>query len=91
MSGSLFAANADKEGRLVIPVEVQGSLINPSLTVASATIEKMLVKTIEYEKKKLVKKVEGKARQEFEKAVDGGKQKLEKDINEKIKGLFNRK
>ncbi|MBK9038578.1 MAG: hypothetical protein IPL83_05335 [Bdellovibrionales bacterium] len=90
-SGSLFAANADKEGRLVIPVEVQGSLINPGLTVASATIEKMLVKTIEYEKKKLVKKVEGKARQEFEKAVDEGKQKIEKDINEKIKGLFNRK
>lgn len=91
MSGSVMAANADKEGRLVIPVEVQGNLVNPSLTVASATIEKMLVKTLEYEKKKLVKKLESKAKQEFEKTVDEGKQKIEKDINEKIKGLFNRK
>lgn len=94
ISGSLLAANSDSQGRLVIPVEMRGNLLNPTLSVAKATIEKMLLRTLEYEKSKAVKELNKTVQKEIkkntEKMIDEGKQKVEQDINQRIKKLFQR-
>ncbi|MCB0361315.1 MAG: hypothetical protein KDD35_01250, partial [Bdellovibrionales bacterium] len=91
LSGSIYAANADAQGRLVIPLEIKGDLTHPNINIAKASIEKMLAKTIEYEKNKALKEVENKAQQEIKKSIESGKKKIEEGINKKIKDLFQRK
>ena len=91
VKGSVKEANSDEQGRLIIPVEIKGDLTNPSFGIATHIIEKMLAKTLAYEKRKAVKKVETKAKSEVKKVAEKEKKKLKQSIDKKIKGLFKRK
>jgi hypothetical protein len=68
VKGSVKAANSDKQGRLVVPVKVKGSVFSPDVQVLDSTLQKMAKKTAEYEAKKATKKLEKKAKKEIEKA-----------------------
>lgn len=91
VKGSVREANSDEQGRLVVPLELSGDLLNPSFGVATHIIEKMLAKTVAYEQKKTVAKVETKVKDEKDKIVAKEKKKAKESIDKKIKGLFNRK
>ncbi|MCB0367363.1 MAG: hypothetical protein H6624_03300 [Bdellovibrionaceae bacterium] len=91
VKGSVKDANSDELGRLIVPLEISGDLTSPSLSVAGPVIEKMLAKTLAFEKKKTVAQVESKVKDETKKAVATEKKKVKESIDKKIKGLFNRK
>lgn len=95
VSGSFFQANKDKDGRLVIPVLINGNLMSPSLSFLEEPLKAMLEKTVLFEKKKaetvaknqvaVVKKdVEDKVKVEAEKKA----KQLEKDIKKNFENLF---
>ncbi len=55
LGGSLLKANQDEKGRLVLPLEINGNLMDPKINFAEATIERMLHKTFQLEKDNLLK------------------------------------
>lgn len=71
IGGSFRQANSDKSGRLVVPVQISGSLTSPNLTIAESTLNEMTKKTIELESGKLKKNLQNKA-------VDAVKEELKK-------------
>jgi|GEM_PF-4971911 len=80
VQGAVREANSDALGRLVIPIRFRGNLKNPSVDIASETIQAMLAKTAKQEASKLK-----------DKAVSEGKKKLEdeakKAVGELLKGF----
>lgn len=80
--GAVAAANADESGRLVVPLQIRGNVLNPEFSFASTTLKSMAAKTIEKEAESL----KSRARTELEKAKD----KAGDDLKKKIKGLLGK-
>lgn len=79
LSGSIAKANADSQGRLVVPMQIKGSLLNPNFSITDSTIATMLTKTVEFEAKKLMKDLE-----------KGGGDKAKDEIKKRLKKAFGR-
>lgn len=95
MSGSLFLvdigsnssfiqANKDAQGRLEIPLQIQGSALKPEFKYAEGTISRMTQKTVQFEKTKLTQK----AKAQVNKEIDKQKEKLKDSVKDKLKDLF---
>lgn len=82
--GSVRAANSDAQGRLVVPLKIDGNLLDPDLSFAEATVETMLDKTVALEQKKLEKKVKAKVDEKIEEETE----KLKKSVGKKLKKLL---
>ncbi|MDX9730913.1 MAG: hypothetical protein RBT63_03995 [Bdellovibrionales bacterium] len=86
IGGSFRSANSDKQGRLVVPITVNGSLTSPNLSIAQKAIQEMTEKMVRYEASKATQKIRAdlqqRANQEIEKqkkgAVDTLKEELKK-------------
>ncbi len=83
VGGSIKAANSDSQGRLVLPFELNGNLMNPSVSFAEKTLEKLAENTA----KKELDNLKVRAQQQ-------GKKQLEKKFEELkkngLKGLFGK-
>lgn len=75
LGGAIAAANRDKTGRLAIPVQVRGSLLEPSFSFADATYKGLL---------------ENAAKAEGEKLKDKFKEDLQENLKKKMKNLFGK-
>jgi hypothetical protein len=73
VKGDFLKANQDRQGRLDLPLEIDGSLINPNIQFLASTVDQMVGKMLEYEKKQL-----------FQKAGD----QLQDEIKKRLKGIF---
>lgn len=76
IQGSVLAANSDNQGRLMVPVKIQGNAFSPDLNIADETIKTMISRTATQEGKKLKSKAEEKLKEELNKQKD----KILKDI-----------
>lgn len=56
VGGSVRSANSDPQGRLVVPLKIQGNLMKPEVSFANETVQQLLRKTAEQELKKGVQK-----------------------------------
>ena len=63
IGGSFRQANSDKMGRLVVPVHITGTLKEPGLAIAEATVREMTQKTVDLEARKLKTTIQEKAGQ----------------------------
>lgn len=86
VQGSVVQANSDKEGRLVVPVQIDGSVTDPKMNIADQTIKTMLAKTAEYEGARL----RGEAQKALKIEVEGAKKKLGDELNKGIKNLLGK-
>ena len=77
VGGSFLAANQDEKGRLVLPLEIDGSLLSPKVAFLGSTLDKMVRNTLEYEKKKAIKQ-----------ATESIQKKVEDEVTKKLKGIF---
>ncbi len=84
VQGSVRAANSDGQGRLVVPVEFEGFLMEPKLNIAEAAIKGMLTKTAEYEGRRL----KGEAKKALDGEVNKAKKKVQDELTKGIKGLI---
>lgn len=75
--GTVLAANSDKEGRLVVPLAVEGTITDPSPQILDVTVKTLLENTVKYEVKQQSKKAESKV-----------KETLEKEAKKLLDGLF---
>lgn len=82
IGGSFRQANSDKQGRLVVPIHISGSLKEPSVSIAQEAINEMMKKTIQLEANKLKGAVKANAGRAFEQkkkeAIDAVKEELKK-------------
>lgn len=82
IGGSFRAANSDRTGRLVVPIRITGSLKEPSIGIAEATVAEMAKKTVALETNKLKDNVKSQAGkvidQKKKEAVDAVKAELKK-------------
>jgi hypothetical protein len=81
VGGSFKAANSDALDRLVVPIKIHGSLKNPSVEIAEATIAAMIQKTIEYEANKTRQQIKG----QVQKAIEQKKNEAVDKIKEELK------
>lgn len=82
--GSLYEANKDTQGRLVIPLEIKGNALKPEMKVAQDILGKMIAKTADYEKNKAV----GAAKNQITNTIEKKRSELEKDLKKKVESLF---
>src|SRR5690606_28658607 len=75
--GTVLAANSDKEGRLVLPLAIEGTITDPSPQILDTTVKKLLENTVKYEVKQQTKKAESQI-----------KDTLEKEAKKLLEGLF---
>ncbi len=80
LSGPFYEANKDAEGRLEIPLQLQGVATKPEFKFAQESIAKMAAKTIEFEKKKVLQKVESQVEKQAKELAD--------DLKKKAQDLF---
>ncbi len=73
--GTFYEANKDDKGRINIPINIVGNIMNPELSFAGDTLKQMAAKVAEYEINKKRKGIEN---------------QLKKDFESKLKGLFNK-
>lgn len=82
IGGSFKEANADTQGRLIVPIKITGSLKQPSLEIAETAINAMVQKTINYEANKAKTRIKSEAQkvidQKKNEAVDKLKEELKK-------------
>ncbi len=79
VSGAIAEANTDASGRLAVPLQVRGSVMDPEFLFAEATLKKMLSNAAEQEAKRALSQ-----------AGDKVKEDLKKDVKKKLKGLFGK-
>lgn len=79
LSGAVAKANADNQGRLVVPMQLKGSLLSPNFSITDATIASMLTKTLEVEAKKALQDL----------GKDGG-EKLKQDLKKRLNKVFGK-
>lgn len=77
VGGSFLAANQDEKGRLVLPLQIEGSLLSPKVAFLGATLDKMARKTLEFEKNKAIQK-----------ATESVKKSVEDEVKKQLKGIF---
>ena len=88
VGGSIYTANSDMSGRLVVPIRIKGSLTDPKASFAQETITMMLKKTADLEIKKASAQAEAKARSEAQKELNKVQQRVQEELKKKgIKGL----
>ncbi|MGE3386927.1 MAG: hypothetical protein AB7K41_09385 [Bdellovibrionales bacterium] len=73
VNGAIAAANSDKQGRLVVPLQISGDVRRPEFALSKTTLKTMLTKTVENEAKELGEKL---------------KKDLGKDLKKKLKNIF---
>jgi hypothetical protein len=90
IGGAVAAANSDASGRLAVPLQIRGSVMDPEFLFAEATLKSMLAKAGEAEAKKALAKAEDKLKAEAAKQLGKNKDKLKDDVKKKLKGLFGK-
>jgi hypothetical protein len=86
VQGSVVQANSDKEGRLVVPIQFEGTVTEPKLNIADQTIKTMLAKTAEFEGKRL----RGQAQKALNIEVEGAKKKIGDELGKGLKKLLGK-
>lgn len=83
VGGSIKAANSDSKGRLVLPFELNGNLMSPSVSFAEKTLEKLAENTAKKELDNLKSRAQEQGKKELEK-------KFEELKKNGLKGLFGK-
>ena len=83
IGGSIKAANSDSQGRLVLPFELNGNLMSPSVSFAEKTLEKLAENTAKKELDNLKSRAQEQGKKELEKKFEELKKKG-------LKGLFGK-
>lgn len=79
VKGCILEGNADSQGRLAVPLAIQGNLMNPGTSVVGDIVSKLAGKALECEGKKVLEKAK----------QDGGKA-LEKELKKTLKNLLGK-
>ena len=87
VQGSFMEANADKQGRLLIPFHVAGDLLDPKMSFAEQTFQSMTQKTLDLEKKRLTSKATDATKQELEKQKNDLKEKAKDQLKKAVPTL----
>lgn len=87
-SGSFFEANKDAKGRVEFPLKIKGSALKPEFSMVQETLQKMLMKTAQYEGQKLLKKTQDQAQDQIQKELNKQKEQLGNDVKKKLQDLF---
>lgn len=97
VKGSFKEANSDPQGRLLIPVLVQGNLTNPQLSFVTSSLQAMIQKMIQYEGNKLKARAQEEAqkfaeqkKQEAQAEIEKQKSKIEESAKSEINKLLGR-
>lgn len=77
LTGCALEGNADPAGRMVIPLAMKGSLMNPGFSILTDVVGTLAGRALECEKKKLIDRVRAE-----------GTDKLKKEVNKALKGIF---
>lgn len=86
--GVVREANSDDQGRLVLPIEIQGNLMSPRLSFAQTTIQTLLTNTLNYEKQRTTQQLQKQAEDRLRQEVEKGKEKLEEQVKDRLRGIF---
>lgn len=78
--GSIQKANSDERGRLIVPLQLKGNLMDPEISLAEATIKEMLEKTARYELKEKEEELKRKANEKIQEEFNKKKEELKKGI-----------
>lgn len=82
--GSFFEANRDSQGRLVVPIKVDGEMGRPQFYILDETLKEMVNKTIAYEKSNLTQKLKQDVQQQVQSEVEKQLKKNVKDVREQL-------
>lgn len=92
MSGDFYEANKDGQGRLEIPLKIQGSPLKPEFSFAEEALSKMATKVLAYEQKKVVQSLEknliDKTKSDVTKGVQKKKKEVSDNLKKKVQDLF---
>lgn len=83
VGGSVRAANSDAQGRLVVPIKIEGLLTSPTLTIAEDAVKTMLQKTLEHEGKKLKSNVENEAKKFIDQQKGNAADRLKEELKKR--------
>ncbi len=78
----------DAQGRLEVPLQYSGSIIQPKLSNAAKVIEKIGGRYLECEKRSQIEKAKGEVKKEADKFLKKEGKKLEEKLKDKLKNIF---
>ncbi len=84
VGGAIAEANRDSQGRLVIPLSLNGPLTQLNVDIAQQAIQKMLERAAQVEGQKLKRQVEGRAQEQIQRTREEAEKKIQDEIKKRL-------
>jgi len=84
VGGAIAEANRDSQGRLVIPLSLNGPLTQLNVDIAQQAIQKMLERAAQAEGQRLKRQVEGRAQEQIQRTREEAEKKIQEEIKKRL-------
>lgn len=84
VGGAIAEANRDSQGRLVIPLSLNGPLTQLNVDIAQQAVQKMLERAAQAEGQKLKRQVEGRAQEQIQRTREEAEKKIQDEIKKRL-------